>query len=93
MLTVADNPDAQRYEARLDGEVVGIVDYHLQPGLLTILHTEVAKDVEGEGIGSLLLAGTLDDVRARGLQVLPICPFARAYLARHEEYADLVGVG
>jgi hypothetical protein len=91
MLTVTDNPGDHRYEGRAGDDIVGVVDYHLQPGLLTILHTEVAKDFEGEGVGSQLLAGALDDVRARGLKVLPICPFARAYLQRHPEYADLVG--
>jgi predicted GNAT family acetyltransferase len=92
MLTVTDNPEAKRYEGRAADDVVGVVEYHLQPGLLTILHTEVAKDFEGEGVGSQLLGATLDDVRARGLKVLAICPFARAYLQRHPEYADLVGI-
>ena len=93
MLTVTDNPEAKRYEGRAGGDVVGVVEYHLQPGLLTILHTEVAKDFEGEGVGSQLLGATLDDVRARGHKVLAVCPFARAYLQRHPEHADLVGIG
>lgn len=91
-LTVADNPGEHRYEASVGADVVGVVDYHLQPGLITILHTEVFPGQEGKGVGSRLVAGTLDGVRARGLAVLPICPFVRAFIRRHPEYADLVGV-
>jgi uncharacterized protein len=92
MLSVTDNPAGHRYEGRVGPDLAGVVDYHLQPGLITILHTEVADDFAGKGVGSLLVAATLDDVRARGLRVFPICPFVRAYIQRHPEYADLVGL-
>lgn len=45
--------------------------------------------MEGLGIGGRLVREALDDVRAQGLQVLPICPFVQAWLARHPDYADL----
>jgi predicted GNAT family acetyltransferase len=32
----------------------------------------------------------LDDVRRRGMEVLPICPFVAAYVKRHPEYTDLL---
>ncbi len=92
-LTVADNPGEHRYEGSLGAEVVGVVDYHLRPGLITLLHTEISPGQEGRGVGSRLVSATLDDVRARGLAVLPICPFVRAFIHRHPEYAELVGPG
>ena len=45
--------------------------------------------LEGQGIGGLLVRGALDDVRGRGLAVLPICPFVQAWMSRHPDYADL----
>ena len=48
---------------------------------------------EGQGVGSELAAGALDDARARGLRVLPYCPFIRGYIERHQEYLDLVPEG
>jgi predicted GNAT family acetyltransferase len=89
---VRDNSDAHRYEATIDGEVVGRIDYHSRPPLITLLHTEVDPAFEGRGVGSRLVAAALDDIRGRQLSVLPICPFARSYIASHAEYADLVGV-
>ena len=54
------------------------------------MHTDVAPKWEGKGVGSTLVQGALDDVRARGLKVQPICPFVAAYIRRHPEYQDLV---
>jgi predicted GNAT family acetyltransferase len=65
-------------------------DYHSQPGLVTLLHTEVPQAFEGQGIGSKLIAFALHDIRERGLELLPICPFVIAYVRRHPEYQDLL---
>jgi uncharacterized protein len=89
-LTVADNADKKRYEARYGSEVVGFLTYHERPGRMTLIHTEVDAEFEGEGVGSRLVSGALDDIRRRGLTVVPICPFVSAYIRRHPEYADLV---
>lgn len=88
-LIVADNAEEQRYEARQGSEVVGFLTYRLHPERITLIHTEVAAALEGQGIGSQLVTGALDDIRRRGLTIVPICPFVRAYLRRHPEYADL----
>ena len=53
------------------------------------MHTEVPKALEGRGIGSALIRGVLDIARAQGLKVNPVCPFAKTYIERHPEYADL----
>jgi hypothetical protein len=58
--------------------------------VLSIYHTEVPRSVEGRGLGSTLVAGILDIARARGLKVVPICPFVSAFIGRHPEYADLL---
>jgi len=87
---VADNPGESRYEALLGDRIVGISEYHLRPGVIRFLHTETDPAFGGRGFGSRLAAGALDDARARGLRVIPKCPFIRAYVRRHPEYADLL---
>jgi uncharacterized protein len=89
-LKIVDNPEKHRYQAWDGQDVRGFIDYHVQPGLVTIMHTEVDRDAEGQGVGSRLAAHALDDVRSRGLSVLVVCPFVREYMRRHPEYADLV---
>jgi hypothetical protein len=86
-VTVRDNPDKRRYELVLDGEVVGEIDYTSRPGEIVLLHTEVSPELEGQGLGARLVADALEDIRARGLRVVPVCPFVSAYLRRHPEAA------
>jgi uncharacterized protein len=87
---VRDNPAAKRYELLVDGEVRGRIDYAVETGTLTLVHTEVDADLEGRGLGSRLVHEALEDIRERNLRLVPICPFIRSYLRRHPEYADLV---
>ncbi len=89
-LRIVDNPERHRYEAVLDGRVVGISRYTLTDDVITFLHTEVDQTAEGKGLGSRLAAGALDDVRRRGLKVVARCPFIAAYIKRHSDYADLL---
>ena len=91
-LTVTDNPAARRYEARVGSEVVGFIDYREAPGRMKLMHTEVEQALGGKGVASQLVAWALDDIRRRGLSVVPFCPFVVAYLRRHPEYSDLVSV-
>lgn len=89
-LSVRDNPAKRRYELRLGDTIVGEIRYRMKPGVAMLLHTEVAPSSGGQGHGSRLVAGALDDIRARGLRVVPFCPFVSAYIRRHPEYAELV---
>jgi predicted GNAT family acetyltransferase len=90
-ILVANNPDRKRYEARIDGKIVGSADYQLTPQLIVFTHTEVDRAQEGKGIGSALARFALEDVRTRGgLEVLPICPFIKAWIAGHPEFIPLV---
>lgn len=87
---VVDNPAELRYELRVGGELAGLIRYRTEPGVVVLVHTEVLPSVEGAGFGSRLVAGALHDIRARGRRVVPVCPFAAAYVRRHPEYAELV---
>jgi len=88
VLEVTDNPEELRYELRDDGELAGEIRYRRVPGGLALVHTEV--EPKRKGLGTELVRGALDDLRARGLKVVPVCPFVGAYIRRHPEYADLV---
>jgi len=89
MPAVRDNADRHRFELDLDGHTA-FSEYRRDGKVLTIMHTEVPKALEGRGIGSSLVRGMLDLVRAQGLKVVPRCPFVKAYIERHAEYADLL---
>jgi predicted GNAT family acetyltransferase len=89
-MAVADNPDAKRYELRVDGELAGFVTYNLSPGRIVFIHTETLDEFSGHGVAGHLVRAALDDARARGLHVVPRCPFVKKYVDEHPEYQDLV---
>ena len=86
---ITDNVEARRYEARLDGELAGWVEYGRVAGRIVALHTEVPPEFGGRGIASALVRRVLDDARAAGQTVTPRCPFFAAHFERHPEDADL----
>ncbi len=88
--SVQHNPGGSRYEIVVDGAVAGFAEYQMTEDRMVFTHTEIEDGHEGEGFGSLLVKGALDDVRSAGRQIVPVCPFVTAYIDRHQEYADLV---
>jgi uncharacterized protein len=75
----------------VDDGVAGFAEYHDHAGRRTFTHTEIDDAYEGQGLGSTLVRFALDDARERGLEVIPVCPFVRGYIARHpQDYVDLV---
>ena len=41
-------------------------------------------------IGKELVLAALEDIRSKGLRVVPQCSFVEVYIRRHPEWADLV---
>jgi predicted GNAT family acetyltransferase len=89
MSEVKDNPTKSQFEMIVEGHTA-LAAYRLKPGVLTFTHTEVPKELGGRGIGSQLAKGALDQVRERGLEVVPLCPFIKAYIEKHPAYQDLL---
>ena len=57
---------------------------------LTVYHTEVSPDHEGQGLAKKLLVSMVDYARKNHLKVTALCTYALAQLKRHpEEYADI----
>jgi predicted GNAT family acetyltransferase len=89
-VTVRDHREADRFEAvDAEGTVAGFAEYRRYDDRIVFTHTEVDEAFEGRGIGSTLVREALDAVRGDGLRVVPQCPFVKAWIARHPDYADL----
>ena len=80
---VVDVPEESRYELRLGDRRIGLAAYHRRDNRIAFTHTEVDSACEGRGFGTRLVHDALDDARARGLEIVPLCPFVAAYVKRH----------
>ena len=90
MATVDHRPDERRY-VLLDGETeIGEEKYVDTGDQRVLFHTFVSKDYSGQGLASVLVRGVIDDLIASVDKVVPVCPYVKAWLPKHPEYADHV---
>jgi uncharacterized protein len=86
---VTDNVARNRFELDVEGGQA-FIEYRRTSDVVTLLHAEVPVALQGRGIGSALVRGTLDLVRAHRERIIPVCPFVIDFLARHPQFQDLV---
>ncbi len=89
MSDVVNNRALHRYELTVDGHLAATY-YEVADNIISFIHTEVPPELGGKGIGSKLVKGALDQVRADGLKVIAQCPFVKAYIDKHPDYANLL---
>jgi hypothetical protein len=89
-ITVADNADDNKFEAGVDGQVVGWQPYRRYQTHIVLMHTEVDPSWRERGISSAMIDGVLALIRSAGATVVPYCKLTSDYILRHPEYRDLV---
>jgi predicted GNAT family acetyltransferase len=90
-ISIVDDRQAGRYCLLLDGSEIGAAEYDaIGNESVLVKHVEVSSGHEGKGYAARLVRHVLDDLRARKLSVVPICPYALAFIRKHREYADIV---
>jgi predicted GNAT family acetyltransferase len=88
-LVVRDNGEQGRYEIVEGGKVVGIADYRVMGDRVLFPHTEIDPSRRGQGVGSVLVRGALDDVRRQGKTVVPQCWYVAQFIDENPDYTDL----
>lgn len=88
-INVRNNPAENRYEAEIEGHIA-LAEYRLKDDVIIFIHTGVPPELGGQGIASKIARFALDDVRAKGQKAIPLCPFIKGYIERHEAYQPLV---
>jgi predicted GNAT family acetyltransferase len=89
MTEVVNNTSKHRYELSVEGHIAATY-YEPAGDVITFVHTEVPPELGGKGIGSKLIRGALDQVRADGLKVIAQCPFVKAFIEKNAAYQDLL---
>ena len=80
-----------RYRAFLEGGEVAHAEVDpIATDRLLIKHTEVLPAFEGRGIGGALVVNLLEEARRQKRGVIPVCPYAAAYIQKHPQYMEYV---
>ncbi|UOQ68968.1 GNAT family N-acetyltransferase [Hymenobacter volaticus] len=91
-LPLTDNAYDQQFELAVAG-VTALLQYQLHHHYLSLIHTEVPTDLQGQGVGSALVEKVLLLAAERHLTVIPLCPFVARYLHQHPAWYRLVAPG
>lgn len=89
MNDLRQNPALSRFELDIDGHIA-FASYCQSGDVLMMTHTETPLALRERGIGERLVLGALDNVRAQGLKVRPLCSFVRHVISKHPEFQDLI---
>jgi predicted GNAT family acetyltransferase len=87
-MEVLHNREQRQFEIR-EGTLLARLSYKLSGGEIDLIHTEVPRELGGQGLGNQLAAAALEFAAQETLRVVPTCPFVRSYLERHPHYAKL----
>jgi predicted GNAT family acetyltransferase len=86
---VTHNTTSRRFEATVNG-LLCRCDYRMHGDTMMLVHTEVPPQLEGRGIASHLVRAAFEHARQNGLDVLPVCSYARVWARRHPEVEPLL---
>jgi hypothetical protein len=78
LVEVADNPDQNRYEVRVGGELAGIAQYRPRPGALVFVHTEIDDRFEGRALAASSSPSPSPTRATVGSPSFPSAPSSRA---------------
>ncbi|MCU1537296.1 MAG: hypothetical protein JWP82_1647 [Humibacillus sp.] len=92
-IEIADNRETSAFELRDAGRLIGLARYAVvpatagEPERVVFFHTEVSTAYEGQGLAGRLATTAFTETIAAGRTIVPVCPYLKTFLRRHEEYA------
>ncbi len=87
---VIQNEKESRFE--VEGKIA-YLEYMERSTMIVFPHTEVPDEMEGQGIGKLLVVTALDWAKKKEKRIVPTCPFVASYIGRHPEYQSMLAPG
>jgi predicted GNAT family acetyltransferase len=66
---------------------IAFADYRPKGNQIALVHVETPPQLRGKGVAAKLMEGIVTDAKKRNLIIQPICPYAIAYMQRHNLFA------
>ncbi|MBD3769221.1 MAG: N-acetyltransferase [Rhodobacterales bacterium] len=85
-----DGETGGRYVTVVDGYEAEMTYSKAGTSRIIIDHTGVPKELGGRGVGVALVRRAVEEARAAGLKIIPLCPFAKAQIQKHKEWQDVL---
>ncbi len=91
MLDVKQQEDASKgsFFIEFEGQKVAEMTYSKAgTDRIIIDHTEVGDELRGQGAGKQMVEKAVAYARAKGIKIIPLCPFARSVFDKNPELRD-----
>ncbi|ABI77827.1 conserved hypothetical protein [Hyphomonas neptunium ATCC 15444] len=85
-----DGPTGGRYLVTIDGHTAEMTYSKAGTTRIIIDHTGVPDALRGKGAGQAMVQRAVEDARAAGIKIIPLCPFAKAQIEKHTEWQDVL---
>ncbi|WP_412050641.1 GNAT family N-acetyltransferase [Hoeflea sp. Naph1] len=85
-----EQPNKDRYVFRLGEDEAEITYSRAGESMIIIDHTEVPDAMRDRSVGQALVRRAVEDARAEGRSIVPLCPFAKAQFTRHPDWHDVL---
>lgn len=89
MVDIIFEAERNRAAAYDNGKEIGESTFSPSATMWIIDHTLVEEGYGGQGIAGRLVATIVENARTAGVNILPLCPFAKAKFDKNAEYADI----
>jgi predicted GNAT family acetyltransferase len=76
---ITDNEFLRQFELEI-GDNMARIEYALQDRKIFLTKYEMPEDLEDQGFRDIFIKAVFDEVRARGISVMPTCPEVVGFL-------------
>lgn len=90
---ITDNEFLRQFELEI-GDNMARIEYALQDRKIFLTKYEMPEDLEEQGFREIFIKAVFDEVRDRGISVMPTSPEVVGFLRKNRrKYKDLLPVG
>lgn len=83
-------PQQSRFEVFYGDELAGFAEYLDHDGQRIFFHTQIGDEFGGKGLASTLIRQALSATVDSGLRVVPLCPFVKSFVDKHQDFSGSV---
>ena len=74
-----------------NGRQIAILEYpEVKPGLVNLVHTEVAPEMNGQGLAGKITEHVAKELRKQGIKAELSCSYSIRWFSKHPEYNDIL---
>lgn len=88
-MELINNIERRAFEFPINNDTA-FISYRTSGDVISLMHTEVPRELEGQGIASAIVEQTFRYLEANNLRMIPRCSFVLTYLRRHPEWNKLL---